>query len=689
MGAFNSAIITKKGLALLTKAVANKVKLEFTQIKTSENALSGDLASRADIGTIKQAEKVASIVRQNEYSVKVSTSFTNKGLTAGYYIRNIGLYALDSQEGEILYSISVADESVATADYMPPPNGVSVNSLMVDLITAVSNASKVNLTVDPTATATVAQIMEVHEHLTALDNSITTTTEKTLGGSVAGGLKINKISGISRKCSNLIAPNSVTVNGYTCTIQADGSMLVSGTATDPTKDTVIPLNSNIPVLEVNKTYSLFITKNGSSVNTGVGVKTIYTDAEGGAVWGNLGDATRRRQVELVYLQFIPETAGLTNCNGEYKIWINEETALPYEPYFEGLRSVEMSEITACGKNLVKCAYFPTANNYDSLVKMEKVSNVIKGHTYTISVDLEASQATQAYWNANSFIYNFKYFEVLAGKHRYSYTFTALNDANLVKKLLLSKDNKSDGITITPSNCQIEEGTVATEYEPYKESSITLSQPITVHGIPVSSGGNYTDKNGQAWLCDEFDEENGKIIQRVGCADMGTLVWDYGSFGKSKTFNTTILDAEDNANGSSFGEILTPSYQVVSPNAMYDDTQNNAICLNRNVIRVASSDHTDVANFKNAVSGVMLYYALATPIITDISSTIPVADQIALYSLRSHDGVTYILTDSKETPHIEVEYGTNKTGAHILDSLLTVRRNELKLSELTTAVLALN
>lgn len=165
MGAFKSAVITKKGQALLAKVVAGTAKFNFTNIKTSETTLSGDLASMTGIGTVKQTADVASVIRQNDSNVKVSASFSNANLITGYYVRNIGLYATDPQEGEILYSISVADESTATADWMPPFNGIGVSSLMVDLVTAVSNASSVNVTVDPTASATVAQIVDLQEQI--------------------------------------------------------------------------------------------------------------------------------------------------------------------------------------------------------------------------------------------------------------------------------------------------------------------------------------------------------------------------------------------------------------------------------------------------------------------------------------------------------------------------------------------
>lgn len=165
MGAFKSAVITTKGQALLAKVVAGTTKLEFTKIKVSEQKLSGDLASLTGIGTIKQEEKVASVVRQNGANVKVSASFSNETLGSGYYVRNIGLYANDPQDGEILYSISVADESTATADWMPPFNGIGVSSLLVNLVTAVSNASSVEVTVDPSAGATVAQITNLQEQI--------------------------------------------------------------------------------------------------------------------------------------------------------------------------------------------------------------------------------------------------------------------------------------------------------------------------------------------------------------------------------------------------------------------------------------------------------------------------------------------------------------------------------------------
>lgn len=59
------------------------------------------------------------------------------------------------------------------------------------------------------------------------------------------------------------------------------------------------------------------------------------------------------------------------------------------------------------------------------------------------------------------------------------------------------------------------GTEAAEWEPYTAQTLTAQTPDGLPGIPVTSGGNYTDKNGQQWICDEIDFARGKYVQRVG------------------------------------------------------------------------------------------------------------------------------------------------------------------------------
>ena len=67
--------------------------------------------------------------------------------------------------------------------------------------------------------------------------------------------------------------------------------------------------------------------------------------------------------------------------------------------------------------------------------------------------------------------------------------------------------------------QLELGSTATAYSPYREQLLTLPTPTGLSGIPVTSGGNYTDSTGQQWVCDEVDLERGVKVQRVYKVDI--------------------------------------------------------------------------------------------------------------------------------------------------------------------------
>lgn len=62
------------------------------------------------------------------------------------------------------------------------------------------------------------------------------------------------------------------------------------------------------------------------------------------------------------------------------------------------------------------------------------------------------------------------------------------------------------------------------YSPYREQLLTVGTPSGLPGIPVTSGGNYTDQSGQQWVCDEVDFGKSVKVQRI----------DKGAFDSTKT-----------------------------------------------------------------------------------------------------------------------------------------------------------
>lgn len=83
----------------------------------------------------------------------------------------------------------------------------------------------------------------------------------------------------------------------------------------------------------------------------------------------------------------------------------------------------------------------------------------------------------------------------------------------------------------------------------KTQTLTLPTPTGLPGIPVTSGGNYTDQSGQQWVCDEVDLERGVRVQRVGRAFIEHCIvsrdpnwWD-----ASKSYSYQILTYQGSFN----------------------------------------------------------------------------------------------------------------------------------------------
>ena len=66
-------------------------------------------------------------------------------------------------------------------------------------------------------------------------------------------------------------------------------------------------------------------------------------------------------------------------------------------------------------------------------------------------------------------------------------------------------------------------------------SLTLATPNGLPGIKVDSDGNYTDKNGQQWVCDEVDLERGKYVQRIA-----KYIFDGTEAGEDKYLPTIVV-----------------------------------------------------------------------------------------------------------------------------------------------------
>lgn len=175
---FKQSVITQQGRNLMAKLLAGNRTTVFTRLVTSTKIYTDlQLRSLTSIAEIKQSTTVQARVN-NSSTVTVEGSIANTGLTAGYDVNTIGLYAKDPDLGEILYSVAGAKVN----GYVPADNGISKTGLLIKIYTEVGNADQVTLTVEPGAVATKGDIAEINQRIDL---------------SVIGGVYALNLSGLS------------------------------------------------------------------------------------------------------------------------------------------------------------------------------------------------------------------------------------------------------------------------------------------------------------------------------------------------------------------------------------------------------------------------------------------------------------------------------------------------------------
>lgn len=166
MAEYSKLVITNDGQALMAKMIAGSGNIDFTKICSSSTQYQeNQLQSLTALSNIKQTTLVSKVSRTNNVAIKVEAAFSNVDITTGYYMRTLGLYAVDPDKGEILYAACIETSNNC---YMPPYNGVTVSAAYIQLYTTVGNADSVSLEVNPGAYATIGDIQELEAEIADL-----------------------------------------------------------------------------------------------------------------------------------------------------------------------------------------------------------------------------------------------------------------------------------------------------------------------------------------------------------------------------------------------------------------------------------------------------------------------------------------------------------------------------------------
>jgi hypothetical protein len=197
----------------------------------------------------------------------------------------------------------------------------------------------------------------------------------------------------------------------------------------------------------------------------------------------------------------------------------------------------------------------------------------------------------------------------------------------------------------------------------KSQTLTLQTPNALPGIPVSSGGNYTDENGQQWVCDEVDLARGVYVQRITKIKLtSSMKWMKAGNNVDRYFCTF---ARINTAG-----VLCTHFSA----AINGGTVGGIATSNGNTIGFAYAERgtTTVSDFKAFLDAndVYVWAALATPVETDIS-----ADEVAAYkALTTYAPTTVISVSDGAGAMVTYQRDANIVIKNLEDAIASMTQN---------------
>lgn len=332
-----------------------------------------------------------------------------------------------------------------------------------------------------------------------------------------------------------------------------------------------------------------------------------------------------------------------------------ENTFSYEPYSAGypspspeypreIKSVRNPVYKVHGRNLVKSYQSNKTDRPYASTLYAEIDEIMPDTQYVLSMII--ADGNKAYINEDLV----KFTKVTGDGERKQIVVTTLSNisktnARLYKKgkgWCILKNDENNTVVSDTKDVQLEIGTVATSYEPYKEQTVTL--PYTLNAIPVDSDGNYTAPDGQQWICDEIDFERGVYIQRVTKKIIDSKAIIRTTNSKSWLF---FIDTKDSINTNVDGWIKMVQSNYFTKTLKVWNTETIGILGNGTDVILSMPGYT-VETLKEWLAAkeaegkpLEVYYLLSDPIETPLTE-----DQIASYkALHTYNGTTIIESEA--------------------------------------------
>ena len=642
---WENAVITNKGVALNAKVMAGG-KINITSVKSGSGTVStAVLMNQTSVSDIKQTLSLKPIQKNGNTTI-LPVMLENDGLTSAYDLRQVGIYAEDPDEGEILYMLAQNTQ----ARHVPSESEIPGYSLVWNFHITVANGVEMEVYVNPAGAVPLdkyeKEVGAMHD--ASLAGYYVHDGESFSGYASNSGVDIGLIKGNSfQEKSNgnqLFDAKSVKTQssgGATVTNNNDGSFTVTGSGNltgafetryhisheDFTKLFRVGLlrlkteKTTYPFMYINlykdNSFVQTIFSNKWQASSSFELKQEHFDEDYSLYIGfngAVGEAMISGTIKPMLYQdgdgtWEPFTGGKAGPCPEYPLEIKDFEVSLFEVFNSNMFDVESAlSFQRLGTTNASGCY----SNYGNGVKTDWNSNEngrtymhlpLKAGAYTLSADVASGNTS---WNFS--VKDYKSGNVILTKNY-------LEDGKISETFVIEEDGmigfcfmnlNANGASTTAINIQLSKGINAASYTAFQKETVSCG-PIVLRSV-----------NG---VCDTYSD--GKITRRIGTVDLSTLSWSYGNGWQQ----ATISDIKYVSSNLEIGNAMCDCYRIRQASG-FTISEKGEFAIDTSNIKFNTGSTEKPTG--------ILYYELANPIIESVK--IPTLPSYFPYTNIHHNSV---------------------------------------------------
>lgn len=624
-----------------------------TSATQADTARQGAETARAETVTAQNAAKVSAV----QASTAAQQTEADKTITAGYAKTaktNADSTAADRQAVQDMAAQVTADKATVadhaaqvTTDRKAAETAAQTaqsiaDSLPEDYTTAVGKIAE-NTAEISAVKLTDKELQRRVNALYDLGNGIThkfeTNTDTAYAKTVPTGAKLMSVKSVGgrsivfNQMVDLSKSKETTADGVTFTFPGDGIVALNGTSNKGGNSIAVAVIKNM------KDHKYLIIASPLSNVYGVGQLLFTSQVYGADTTGHgaiiVNGSSNARWYYTLYLyngvtydnvKLQPQIFDLTAMfgAGNEPSTIEEFKAIFPNDYYQynagEMVSAGTEEVVEQGKNL-----------WDEVWGVGSINSSSGNNEFSKEAIYSKNYTPIAPNSTHIFVYagSAKFENVKTRFYDYNKNYIGYNDKDGQtvypnKKFITPSDAFYVRFTLPPSYGNAYKNDIALiagssgAYAPYHSNVYQI--PEAIKALPGYGWSAGTAKN-------YVDYENKKYVQCVGSVDLGTLDWELNTtsavgnhfYAPAKHLNFKYLGVF----GTTIYNALCSKYRTVarSSNVFVDKTLTIDGVTVVSQIQVKDTAYPDATAFKQAMSGVMLYYELANPIVTDISTLI--------------------------------------------------------------------